>query len=79
VTSSESSPALERGFGAVVRRRRARAGLSQEALAQACHLHRTYISDLERGLKSPSLRVISAIASTFGVTAAQLVREAERA
>ena len=49
-------------------------GMSQEELAFKTELHRTYISQLERDLKSPSLRTVSAIAAAFGLTLLQVVQ-----
>ena len=48
----------ERLFGKQVARLRKRLGFSQEELAFRASVHRTYISQLERGLKSPTLSVI---------------------
>jgi transcriptional regulator with XRE-family HTH domain len=45
-------------FAANLRRYRNRAGLSQEALADICDLHRTEISLLERYKRSPRLETI---------------------
>jgi len=45
-------------FAANLRRHRKRAGLSQEALADVCDLHRTEISLLERCKRSPRLETI---------------------
>jgi transcriptional regulator with XRE-family HTH domain len=45
-------------FAANLRRHRARLGLSQEALANLCDLHRTEISLLERCKRSPRLDTI---------------------
>jgi len=69
---------MEKVVGRVLAKRRRRAGLTQEALAEACELHTTYISQLERGLKSPTLRVLFRIAAAVGVSAAALVRAIER-
>lgn len=66
---------LQRQFGGVIRARREAAGLSQEALADAAGLHRTYISLLERGQRNPSLEVIHALALGLGTSMATLVRE----
>lgn len=68
---------LEAAFGDALREFRARAGLSQEALGLRSDLHPTYISQLERGLKSPSLRAIHALAATLGVHAHAIVKRAE--
>ena len=42
-------------FAELLRSHREGAGLSQEELADRAGLHRTFISQVERGLKSPSL------------------------
>jgi transcriptional regulator with XRE-family HTH domain len=49
-------------FAAWLREQRQAAGLSQEQLAAKAGLHRTYISQLERGIKSPTLDVLAALA-----------------
>lgn len=47
--------------------------LSQEELADLCGLHRTYISDIERGLRNVSIDNIERIANGLGVTPSQLL------
>jgi transcriptional regulator with XRE-family HTH domain len=69
---------LQRRFGVVVRQRREAAGMSQEALADAAGLHRTYISLLERGQRNPSLEVIGALARGLDTTMGALVAALER-
>lgn len=49
-------------FGQRVKTLRLQAGLSQEAFADKCGLDRTYISGIERGVRNPTLEVISVIA-----------------
>jgi transcriptional regulator with XRE-family HTH domain len=49
---------VRKQFAANLRRYRDRAGLSQEALADLCDLHRTEISLLERCKRSPRLETI---------------------
>ncbi|MBI5714644.1 MAG: helix-turn-helix transcriptional regulator [Chloroflexi bacterium] len=63
----------EQLLGNVIRSRREEIGISQEDLALECDLHRTYISQLERGQKSPTLRVIFVIAKALKMTPARLV------
>ncbi|HLM33710.1 MAG TPA: helix-turn-helix transcriptional regulator [Gaiellaceae bacterium] len=60
-------------FGANVRRLRARRGLSQEALADACELHPTEISRLERGVRDPRLATIARVARALDVAPARLL------
>jgi transcriptional regulator with XRE-family HTH domain len=65
-------------FGEILREARIEKGLSQEQLALACDRHRTYISLLERGQNSPSLRTLFLIASALGLKASELVRRVEQ-
>lgn len=68
---------IDKAFGSAVKTRRLQLGLSQEALAFQAGLHRTYISDLERGRKGPSLRVVLRIAFALDMTAPDLVQMTE--
>jgi transcriptional regulator with XRE-family HTH domain len=62
-------------FAESLRRARDRAGLSQEALADACDLHRTEISLLERSKRSPRLETIVILAQGLRLAdACELVR-----
>jgi transcriptional regulator with XRE-family HTH domain len=54
-------------FAANLRRHRIQAGLSQEALADLCDLHRTEISLLERCKRSPRLETIVILARGLGL------------
>ena len=74
---ASSNRDLDAAFGTSLRTARTKAGLSQEELAHRCDLHRTYVSFLERGLRSPSLAVISRLAEELGTEAWKLVRAAE--
>ncbi len=60
-------------FGLNMRRLRESAGLSQEELGQACGLHRTEISLLERALRDPRLSTIAKVAKGLGVAPAKLL------
>ncbi len=57
---------LNAAFGAVLRAWRLEAGFSQEGLGYECDLHSTYISFLERGVKSPTLETITKLAAALG-------------
>lgn len=63
--------------GRVIADARKNRGLSQEQLAQKSDLHRTYISLLERGIKSPSVHSLILIAEALGVRAARLLESVE--
>ena len=56
-----------------MRRLRAERGMSQEALGFEAELHRTYISDVERGNRNPSIAAIEKIAKALGVSCGQLL------
>jgi transcriptional regulator with XRE-family HTH domain len=54
------------------------AGLSQEELAENAGLHRTYVSQIERGLKSPTLVVFIKLARALNLKASDLLAAIER-
>ena len=54
-------------FGTNLKRFRESKGLSQEAFAELCGMHRTYISAVERQRRSISLENIQRIADALGV------------
>lgn len=56
-----------------MRRLRAERDWSQEQLAFEAELHRTYISDLERCARNPSIEIIEKLAKAFEVTAGALL------
>lgn len=61
-------------FGARVRARRLELGLSQEALAAAAGLHRTYAGSVERGERNVALLNIVRLASALEIDPSELVR-----
>ncbi len=54
-------------FGKTVRKLREARGLSQEAFADVCGLHRTYIGGIERGERNIGLLNVLRIARALGV------------
>lgn len=57
---------IQKKFGDKLRELRKQKGLSQEDLAFKSGLHRTYISDIERGSRNVSLKNIEKIAKALG-------------
>jgi CheY-like chemotaxis protein/DNA-binding XRE family transcriptional regulator len=63
---------VKKTFGASVRTWRKRLGISQEVLAERANLHRTYVSDVERGARNLSLESITRMAEALGIPVAEL-------
>lgn len=61
-------------FGRNVRRAREARGFTQEDLEGMTGLRRSYISDLERGVRNPTIRALARIAEALQVTPAELLR-----
>jgi transcriptional regulator with XRE-family HTH domain len=72
-------PRLSPAFARTLREHRKRRGISQERLAHAAGLHRTYVGLIERGQRNPTLDAAHALARALGTRLSDLVREAERA
>lgn len=64
-------------FGDNLRKYRNEIGLSQEAFADKCGLHRTYISAIECYRRSISLENIKRIADALGVEPYKLFMDGE--
>lgn len=56
-----------------LRRLRLEKGLSQEGFAHEAGLHRTYVSDIERGARNPTITVVEKLAASLGVPAGRLL------
>jgi transcriptional regulator with XRE-family HTH domain len=69
---TEHEDAIKREFGARLRELRKEAGLSQEALAHACGLDRTYIGGVERGERNVGLVNVHRIAAALKVSPREL-------
>jgi transcriptional regulator with XRE-family HTH domain len=57
---------------------RAEQGFSQEAFADACGLHRTAMSLIERGKRVPSLRTLLTISQGFGISLSELLEGVDK-
>jgi transcriptional regulator with XRE-family HTH domain len=78
VGTGPSTAAILRAFGQALRAQREALDLSQEELAFRSEVHRTYISELERGIKNPSMTTLQKLAVALGTTKTALVKETER-
>jgi transcriptional regulator with XRE-family HTH domain len=64
-------------FGKVLHRLRTAKGLSQEELGFKSDTNRTYISDMERGIKEPCLTMLFRIALALNTTPGHLLKSVE--
>ena len=65
-------------LGKRLRELRAERGVSQEAFADLCGLHRTAMSLIERGKRVPSLRTLLTLSQGFGITLSELLEGIDR-
>jgi transcriptional regulator with XRE-family HTH domain len=70
---AQDTDAQIRRFAANLRRARTAAGMTQESLANACDLYRTYVSILEQGKTDPRMTMICRLAEALGVAPADLL------
>ena len=68
---------LNQALGKVVAAQRQHVGLSQEALAFAAGLHRTYVSMIERGVSMPTVAVLYDLSGPLQVPPSELLRRLE--
>ena len=77
VDQKRRQPSLEHVFGKILQEIRRRSRLSQEDLGFESGYHRTYISQLERGQKNPSLKTLFQVAKALGVKPSQIIQRIE--
>jgi transcriptional regulator with XRE-family HTH domain len=64
-------------LGKIISDLRRSAGISQEELADRASIHRTYVSQLERGLKSPTIAILVKLAKALNTTPSKIMRMLE--
>ena len=72
-------PDIRERFGYAVKARREELRLTQEDLADKAGIHRTYLSDIERGTRNVSLVNIERLAAALAVQISELFRLVEAA
>jgi transcriptional regulator with XRE-family HTH domain len=68
--------AQREALGAFIRSQRRTANLSLRQLAELTHLSNPYLSQVERGLHQPSVRVLKAISDALNLSAETLLAQA---
>jgi transcriptional regulator with XRE-family HTH domain len=75
--NSKTDPSV--AFGELLRKRRARQKMSQDALAAKAGYERTFISLLERGKTNPSLRSVFDLCTALDIRPSVFLRQVEKA
>lgn len=65
-------------FGRVLREQRMAAGVSQETLALSADVDRTFVSQIERGIRQPTLTTLCKLARALEVQPSTMVSRMER-
>lgn len=73
-----TSAKIAGAFGRVLREQRDARGLSQEGLALNAAVDRTFVSQMERGIRQPTLTTLWKLAAALDVSPATLVARVER-
>ena len=74
---TEREITLGERLGRVIVEQRHEIGLSQEALALRSGLHRTYVSEIERGRKIPTVTKLFELARPLGISPSEILRRVE--
>ena len=75
----KAARSLQRLLGAAVIAHRHGSHLTQEELAHRANLNRSYIADIERGARNPSLSTLEKLAGGLGIQLVTLLGEGKRA
>jgi transcriptional regulator with XRE-family HTH domain len=73
-----ATPDVRERFGDAVRARREELHMTQEDLAEKAGIHRTYLSDVERGTRNLSLINIEKLAAALSITMSKLFESVEQ-
>jgi ribosome-binding protein aMBF1 (putative translation factor) len=65
-------------FGKVLREQRNARGLSQEALALSADVDRTFVSQMERGIRQPTLTTLCKLSEALDIQPSTLVARVEK-
>jgi transcriptional regulator with XRE-family HTH domain len=65
-------------FGQVLREQRISKELSQEELALAADVDRTFVSQMERGIRQPTITTLMKLAGALGIQPSTLVVRMEK-
>jgi transcriptional regulator with XRE-family HTH domain len=69
---------LQKALGDRVRELRMKRGYSQEAFADHCGVHRTFMGTIERGETNLSFKNLAKLSAALGITLSQLLSGVEK-
>jgi len=64
---------IRKRLGSNVKRLRLERGWSQEDFADRANIHRTYVSDIERAARNPTITIVEKLAKALKVKASELI------
>ncbi|MEX1033481.1 MAG: helix-turn-helix transcriptional regulator [Cellvibrionaceae bacterium] len=67
----------EQALSKAIRMRRLEADLSQEQLAEMCDMDQTYLSQIERSRRQPSIKILRKIAAALDIKLSDIFLDAE--
>ena len=70
----EGMEVIHQNLGQNLRQRRKSLKLTQEAFAQRCGLHRTYVGAIERGERNITLSTLASIAAALNIQPQKLIK-----
>lgn len=68
---------IENIFGLILRKYRKSQNLSQENLALDANIDRSFLSELERGVRKPTINTVFALCYALQVKPSELIKEVE--
>ena len=74
----KAKPDIRERFGFALKNRREELGLTQEELADKASIHRTYLSDVERGYRNICLLNIERVAAALAMRISELFQLMEQ-
>jgi transcriptional regulator with XRE-family HTH domain len=74
IENIEGMEQIHQYLGQNLRQRRKSLKLTQEAFAQRCGLHRTYVGAIERGERNITLSTLASIAAALNVQPQKLIK-----
>jgi len=69
---------INKEIGKIIANLRQEQNLSQEEFAELAQIHRTYVSQIERGLKSPTINILVKISKALKINLSEIIVELEK-